>query len=295
MSKKDPAKVFNIVLPQDLVNRLDKVAQSEYRNRSETIREALRDYVQLHSAARRIHGQSEQARESGDPLQALKFNDEAMVAYQEEEDVLGFVENLASRIHALNHLNDKTGDKKYLIYGKYIAMAALEIAEETGDPTQLTAPLDMLARQLEKLGNLKEAAEMYQKAVENITTSPSPFFDRAAIKADYKIRAYTCAYRAGDKTALAKAEEAIRDLEQIPGLTDEDFKAQNGMLTHDQEGLYNKLVWLSGGHMRLVEILKTADPKKAKQHLEKAKKIIDSDPRLTIRKSQLERLAKELK
>src|SRR5581483_7246321 len=236
--KKDQtpnAKVFNIVLPNELVERIDKISKDEYRNRSETIREVLRDYVQLHSAGRRLHGQSEQARESGDPLQSLKLNDEAMVAYEEEGNTLGFVENLASRIHALNQLADKTGDKKYLIYGKYIAMASLEMAEETNDPTQLTVPSDMLARQLEKLGHLKEAADMYQKAVDNIMSTPSPIFDRAAIKADYKIRAYTAAYRAGDKSVLPKIEQAIKDLAAIPGLTDEDFEKQKGLLTHDQE------------------------------------------------------------
>src|SRR5258708_11979925 len=100
-TKKDQtpnAKVFNIVLPNDLVDRVDKISKDEYRNRSETIREALRNYVDLHSEARKIHGLSEQAREQGKTLTALKLNDEAMVAYQEEGDILGFTENLASRV-----------------------------------------------------------------------------------------------------------------------------------------------------------------------------------------------------
>lgn len=36
---------FNIVLPKELVQRIDAVAKKEYRNRSELIREAARRYV----------------------------------------------------------------------------------------------------------------------------------------------------------------------------------------------------------------------------------------------------------
>lgn len=38
-------KVFNIVLPQELVSKADSIARSQYRNRSELIREALRVYI----------------------------------------------------------------------------------------------------------------------------------------------------------------------------------------------------------------------------------------------------------
>ena len=36
---------FNIVLPKELVEKIDAVAKKEYRNRSELIREAARRYV----------------------------------------------------------------------------------------------------------------------------------------------------------------------------------------------------------------------------------------------------------
>lgn len=40
------SKIFNISLPRKLVQRIDQVAEKEYRNRSELIREALRLYVE---------------------------------------------------------------------------------------------------------------------------------------------------------------------------------------------------------------------------------------------------------
>ncbi|MBI5358672.1 ribbon-helix-helix protein, CopG family [Candidatus Amesbacteria bacterium] len=38
-------QTFNIALPIDLVTQMDLVARSEYRNRSELIREAVRVYI----------------------------------------------------------------------------------------------------------------------------------------------------------------------------------------------------------------------------------------------------------
>ncbi len=39
-------QMFNIALPQKLVQEADRIAKKEYRNRSELIREALRLYLQ---------------------------------------------------------------------------------------------------------------------------------------------------------------------------------------------------------------------------------------------------------
>lgn len=38
-------QTFNIVLPKELIKKVDQLAQKEYRNRSELIREALRAYL----------------------------------------------------------------------------------------------------------------------------------------------------------------------------------------------------------------------------------------------------------
>jgi CopG family transcriptional regulator/antitoxin EndoAI len=39
-------QTFNIALPNDLIQRVDRIAKKEYRNRSELIREALRIYLE---------------------------------------------------------------------------------------------------------------------------------------------------------------------------------------------------------------------------------------------------------
>lgn len=38
-------QTLNIALPEDLAKRVDSLAKKEYRNRSELIREALRNYI----------------------------------------------------------------------------------------------------------------------------------------------------------------------------------------------------------------------------------------------------------
>lgn len=38
-------QTLNIALPEDLVKKVDDLAKKEYRNRSELIREALRNYI----------------------------------------------------------------------------------------------------------------------------------------------------------------------------------------------------------------------------------------------------------
>jgi metal-responsive CopG/Arc/MetJ family transcriptional regulator len=38
-------QTFNIALPTDLVKKVDELAKKEYRNRSDLIREALRNYI----------------------------------------------------------------------------------------------------------------------------------------------------------------------------------------------------------------------------------------------------------
>lgn len=40
------SKTLNIVLPEELLKQTDALAKKEFRNRSELIREALRQYVQ---------------------------------------------------------------------------------------------------------------------------------------------------------------------------------------------------------------------------------------------------------
>lgn len=220
---------------------------------------------------------AEQARENGDFGKALEFTDQAMLAYQVADDKLGFAEIQASRFLTLRHLYEKTEDKDYLILAKHAAMASVELAEASGNKEALAVPLFNLAKAQETLGESSEAVVTYQRAVDNLINNPPSTHNRPAIVADFKVHQTTCEYSAGDKSALERAESALAELEQNPDIAD-----------------YNQHVWVSGGHMRIAEMLRVDNPEKAKEHLNKAKDVIDSDPRLTLRLSQWQKLANKI-
>ncbi|MBI4036376.1 hypothetical protein HY386_00670 [Candidatus Daviesbacteria bacterium] len=249
----------------------------------------------MESEGRRLHGLAEQARESGDFTRALELTDQATVSYQQGGDSLGFAEVQASRFLTLRHLFEKTDDKNYLILAKHTAMASVELAQASGDKQALALPLFNLAKAQETLGELPDAVATYQKAVENIINNPPEPHKRAAIVADFKVHLETCAYKAGDKSALERAEKALVELEAVPVLSDEDFEAGGKKLEFNQEVAYNKDVWVSGGHMRIAEMLREDDPPQAKEHLQKAKEIIDANPQLKLRLAQWEKLATTFK
>lgn len=230
----------------------------------------------MESPGRQLHGKATQARESGDFLEALKLNDEALLAYQESGDILGFAENLVDRSITYRLLHDQTGDANFSIIAEHESLAAVEIAKKSGFREALAVPLFKLANVQEKLGKFPEAVSSYKDSVENMVDNPPKEHDRPAVLADMKVHLATTEYKAGDKSALERAEDALKELKEAEEPSD-----------------YNKHVWVSGGHMRIAEILGEENPEKAKEHLQKAKEIIDSDPRLTLRLSQWQKLAEK--
>lgn len=224
---------------------------------------------------RRLHGLAAQAREAGDSIKALELTEQAMAAYQDDGDKLGFAELQSERFLSLRHLYEKTEDKGYLILAKHAAMASVELAQAADQLEALAIPFFNLAKAQETLGELEEAVTSYRQAVEHITNHPPPNHNRPAVVADFNVHLATCEYRAGDKSALDRALQALADLE------------------NSAEPDYNKKVWISGGHMRLAEVLREDDLPSAKQHLEQAKEIIDSDDRLKLRLNQWKKLSQQ--
>ncbi len=233
---------------------------------------------------RRLHGLAAQAREDGDHLKALQLDDESMLAYQKDGDILGFAEVVADRSIVLRHLADETGNKNFLIIAKSEMVASVEIARGSGDKTALALPLFNLAKVQEELGELQEAVKTYTEAIQEMENNPPEMHNRPSVLADMKVHLATCEYMAGEKNALERAEQALRDLEKS---NEVEYNEQS---SHTRGNSYNKDVWVSGGHMRIAVMLKEDNPQKAKEHLQKAKAIIDANPDLTIRKTQWEKL-----
>ncbi len=228
-------------------------------------------------SARQIHDQAEKMREDGDFSKALQLTDQAMIAYQKEGNIAGFAEILASRFLIFRHLYEETNDKNYLILAKHITMASVEIAQNSKNPQALAIPLFNLAKVQEVLGELSQACQTYQEALDDFTQNPPKEHNRPAVLADIKIHLYISQAKNGDQSALEKAIDALKELE------------------NSDEEKYNKDVWLSGAHMKLAEILSVTNPEAAKEHLQKAKVIIDNNPDLKLRAKQWEKLTEKLR
>lgn len=222
---------------------------------------------------RRIHGLAEEAREKEqDFTKAHKLLDEATAAYAKDKDYLGMSEAQGSRFIVYKHQYEETKDRNFLILATLSALAAVQIAEENKLKEALPLAYFNLGKAYEEDENYKKALSPFKKAFKKAQKDLPERHNRPAVKADIKAHLAFIEYMCGDKNAITKLEEAIKELEE------------------SDEYQYTKDVWLSGAHMRAAKALLTDNPEGAKEHLEIAEKIIDSNPELKLRKGQLQKL-----
>ncbi|OGE25802.1 hypothetical protein A3H85_02120 [Candidatus Daviesbacteria bacterium RIFCSPLOWO2_02_FULL_40_8] len=219
---------------------------------------------------RELHSKAEVAKESGQFQQALEYCDQATIAYSEDGDLLGLAEIQSSRFATFKHLYQATKKPEFLVLAKHAVLSSVEVAKMSGVSESLAIPYHNLGKYYSEAGEYKEAAKAFKMAVEYIKSSPPERHNRPAVIADFVGHQFAAEYLTGDKSAIGQAEEALRDLEESVELS-----------------RYNKDVWLSGAHLRLAKMLKSDNPEKAKLHLMEAKKIIDSNSDLVLRKQQL--------
>lgn len=223
-----------------------------------------------------LHKQAETARENEEFINALTFCDQALIEYQKEGNIAGFAEVLSSKVLTLRHLYEQTTDQNYIILAKHIAIASVEIAQKGDDPKALAIPLFNLGKTQQTLGEYADAIENIKEAIANLMQNPPPQHNKPSVVLDMTLHLSVCEYKNGDKSALERAEKALLDL------------------TAAEEDKYEKDVWLSGGYIEIAEMLKADDPTRAKQSLQRAREIIDANPKLTLRKKQLEKVSAEL-
>lgn len=226
---------------------------------------------------RELHGLAESLREKGEFENALEHTDNATIAYVEDGDVRGLAEVQSSRQLTFGHLYYETGAPEYRILQKHAAMAAVEIAELSGEPEALGIPYFNLGKYYFDANEYRSAEEYFKKAVENLSTVPNSRHGRPSVIADVKGHLHVAEYYLGDKSALEKSLKALEDLEKA------------------EEASYEKNVWMSGAHLRIANMIKNDQTDLAQHHLQKAKEIIDSDERLVLRKKQLDKLEQQFK
>lgn len=129
-----------------------------------------------------------------------------------------------------------------------------------------------------RLGEIDMLFEDYDSAVENYQRSLDHYHGTDCERGDYRYHLGEALYRLGKKEEAK--EQLYLGLKEIQDHADQ----VDSFLVH---------VWESGAHMRLADLLRTDEPEKAKEHLAKAEEIINSDPKLVIRKRQLAELKKQ--
>jgi len=220
------------------------------------------------------HQRALDAQEWGEFLNALVLEDEAMIAYQTDGDELGFSEIQAMRALTYRHLFSQTGYEGYLIKAKHEAEASLDLAEKAGDEATMSLALVGVGRILYDLGEYQEAAKNFERAIE----AGEKAGERKSVLADYKVHRFVSLILAGDKSLIDSAEEALEELVQSSDASE-----------------YEMEVWTSGAHMKIAEALSQNDSNRTREHMELAKKIIDSDPKLKLRLEQWNKLSEKLR
>src|SRR3990167_4903241 len=223
-------------------------------------------------SAKEHHRQAEELRESDRHLDALKELDQAIVLYQEDKNYQGICEALQSRVLTFKHLYFLTKDAAFAIIAQKEAEASLEVAQQHNVGGKLGSCYFRLGEIAMIFDNFPQAIDWYQKALENYQGSLSE-------KGDYRYHLGEAQYRSGQK------EEGKKTI--LAGLGE----IQNGASEVDPFLVH---VWESGLHMKLADLLKDNEPAEAKKHLDEARVIAKSDPKLIIRRRQIEEVAKDL-
>lgn len=218
-----------------------------------------------------LHSKSEKARESDQHEKALELIDQAIEGYQKNRDYTGLSKAYQSRVLIYKHLFLLKNDKSYANLAKKGAEKSLEVAEENNLN-------DILSSCYFRLGEIEMLFKNYSKASGNYQKSLDTYSDSKAEKGDYRYHLGEAVYKGGDKD---KGKQLmLLGLQEIQTNRDEI----DPFLIH---------VWESGCFIRLAACLLDDELEEAKKYLEKAKKIIDSDDKLVIRKRQWEKLRKQ--
>lgn len=219
-------------------------------------------------SAKEHHRQAEELRESDKHLEALKELDQAIVLYQEDKDYFGICEALQSRVLTFKHLSFLTKDTTFAIIAQKEAEASLEVAQKHNIDEKLGSCYFRLGEIAMVFEDFPGAIDWYQKALEDYRGGLSE-------KGDYRYHLGEALYRGGQKA------EGKKTIFEGLGEIQNGAHEVNPFLVH---------VWESGLHMKLADLLRDDEPDEARKNLNIAREIANSDPKLIIRRRQIEEL-----
>jgi tetratricopeptide (TPR) repeat protein len=211
-----------------------------------------------------LHQQAEELREQDKLLDALKLYEEVILGYQQQKDYSGLVEALGGRCLTYKHLFLLTKDFTFHNLADHSALSSLEIAQNFGISDKFHRCYFRLGEMQMLVNKFINATEYYQKAL-------NLYPQEEAEKGDFQYHLGEAQYRAG------KIVEGKKNLLEGQRLIEKYESSTDSFVFH---------VWLSGCLMKRAELTNN------KQCLDRAQIIIDSDPRLIIRKRQIKELKK---
>ena len=217
--------------------------------------------------AETLHKQADVLREEGKTLEALNLYNQALVEYQKKQGYRGILDVLAGRLISWQHLFNHDEDKTYAILARKEAESMLAIAEEQGIHDRHHLIHFLLGKSSIFLKDYQNAEFEFQKAIDL-------FPNNNAEKGDWLAHLGEAIYQNGRK------EDGERVI--LQGI--------KHIQTHqDDVDSFRVNVWLSGAYLRLTKILLNDNhSQQAKIYLQKGEEIISNDPRLVIRKQQLD-------
>jgi len=222
-----------------------------------------------------IHKKAEMARESENFLEALKLTQEALVYYIEEKNYNKLAELFSSRFLIYKHYNYSTKDEAYIVLAEQAILTGVKLSEKYGNESSNAISYFHLAELYDEFWKeYPRAIDYYNKSLAILRKNPPPGHDFPGCVQNIEAHLFYCEAKNGDYTAIERLEQAAK-------------KIMN-MKNH----VYERDVWASGAYMKLASLYKGNNAEKSVRALQKAEEIINSNPKLTIRKKQLDELKK---
>lgn len=209
------------------------------------------------------------AREKDKHLDALQYLDHAIIAYQKEGDYRSLIDALKDRTLTWKHYFLLTKDSVFAVLAQKDAESMLAVAKDKGLK-------DKLSTSYFRLGEVAMLFEDYPTAIDHYKKSLKYYTGPLSERGDFRYHLGEALCRNNQKKEGKKT--ILHGLKEIQ----EGAHELDPFLIH---------VWESGVHMRLADLLRKDEPKKARNHLEKAREIIESDKKLVIRRRQIQELA----
>lgn len=215
-----------------------------------------------------LHYKADKLREMEKFDEALRVYDRVIEKYLENKNFAGVADALQGKVLTYKHLYARKRNEEYLKLATGCAKSSLEIINKYNIK-------DMYASGYFRMGEVYRLANKYKGATKNFEEAYK-LTGKNKERGDYLYHLGEAVYKSGKK--ILGKRKIIEGMKLIK----KDKSRLDGFI-------YN--VWLSGANLRLGQIfIEEKNEKEANKYINRAKKIIDGDKKLVIRKKQLEEI-----